>query len=73
VSPRRRSPRTGPQGPVRTVAASLARRRDARAPRVLVSSGSGQSRSLAPDDPLAEELLAAAEALVLAAQRGSGR
>jgi hypothetical protein len=67
------SRRARPGGPVRAVAASLARRRESRAPRVLVRSGHAQQRSLPPDDPVARELVEAAEALVSAAQRGSGQ
>jgi hypothetical protein len=70
MTPRRRPPASG-RGPVRAVAASLARRREARAPRVLVRSGTGQSRTLAPSDPAAAAALAAAESLISAAQRGS--
>jgi hypothetical protein len=58
---------------VRAVAASLARRREARAPRVLVRIGGEQQRSLPPDEPVAQELLEAAEALISAVQSGSGR
>jgi len=58
-------------GPARSVAATLARRRDARAPRVLVKSGGGQTRALSPDDPAAQAALEAAEGLISAAQRGS--
>jgi hypothetical protein len=71
VTARRRAPASN-RGPVRAVAASLARRRQARAPRVLVRSGSGQPRTLAPSDPAAVAALEAAESLISAAQRGSG-
>jgi hypothetical protein len=57
------------RGPVRS---ALARRRDARAPRVLVRSHGGQMRALDPGDPGAKAALDAAEALISAAQRGSG-
>jgi hypothetical protein len=65
---------TGPRGPLGTVADSLARRRAARAPRVRVldpGEGVGQPRAVDPDDPAHAELIRAAEALILAAQRGS--
>jgi hypothetical protein len=55
---------------VGSVAATLARRREARAPRVIVKSGGGQTRVLAPDDPSAQAALDAAESLISAAQRG---
>jgi hypothetical protein len=57
------------RGPVRS---ALARRRDARAPRVLVKSSGGQTRALDPAEPAANAALEAAEALISAAQRGSG-
>ena len=60
------------RGPVRAVAASLARRREDRAPRVLVRSGNEQPRALAPADPAAAAALKAAESLISAVQRGSG-
>ena len=63
-------PRT--RGPVGAVSASLARRRALREPRVVVRNAQGDLRTLAPDDPLAERLQEVAEALVSAAQRGSG-
>jgi hypothetical protein len=59
----------GRRGPVRS---ALARRRDARAPRVLVKSQGGQTRALDPAEPGAKAALEAAEALISAAQRGSG-
>jgi hypothetical protein len=43
-----------------------------REPRVVVRTARGDLRTLAPDDPAAERLQAAAEALISAAQRGSG-
>jgi hypothetical protein len=58
----------GRAGPVRS---ALARRRDARAPRVLIKSQGGQTRSLDLGDPRAQAALSAAEALISAAQRGS--
>jgi hypothetical protein len=60
-----------PHGAVGAVAATLARRKEARAPRVVVRDGSGHPRSLAADDPAAEALQEAAERLVSAAQRRS--
>jgi hypothetical protein len=57
---------------VGAVSASLARRRALREPRVVVRSAQGDLRTLAPDDPVAERLQGAAEALISAAQRGSG-
>jgi hypothetical protein len=65
---------TGPRGPLGSVADSLARRRAARAPRVRVldpGEAGRQPRALDPDDPARAELIRAAEALILAAQRGS--
>jgi hypothetical protein len=60
-----------PHGPVGAVAASLARRRAAREPRVVVRDPAGQPRELAPEDPVAEALMEAAERLVSAAQSDS--
>ena len=57
----------GRRGPVRS---ALARRRDARAPRVLAKSQGGQTRALDPADAGAKAALEAAEALISAAQRG---
>jgi hypothetical protein len=68
MTPRRRAAGGARPGSVRS---ALARRRDARAPRVLVKTGGAQSRALAPEDPSARAALAAAEALISAAQRGS--
>jgi len=68
VTPRRRVDGGARAGPVRS---ALARRRDARAPRVLVRTGGAQTRALASDDPAARAALEAAEALISAAQRGS--
>lgn len=61
-----------PRGAVGAVAASLARRRAAREPRVVLTDRGGHPRTLDADDPAAEQLLDAAERLVSAAQRGSG-
>jgi hypothetical protein len=60
-----------PRGAVGAVAASLARRRAAREPRVVLTDAEGQHRMLASTDPLAEPLLDAAGRLISAAQRGS--
>ncbi len=60
------------RGPVGAVSASLARRRAVREPRVIVRDESGRATTLVPGDPAARRLLDAAEALVLAAQGGSG-
>ena len=68
MTPRRRAEGGARPGPVRS---ALARRRDARAPRVLVTAGGAQPRALAPDDPAARAALEAAEALISAAQRRS--
>jgi hypothetical protein len=59
----------GRRGPVRS---ALARRRDARSPRVLIRSQGGQTRALDLGEPGARAALEAAEALISAAQRGSG-
>ena len=61
-----------PGGVPATVAATLARRREGRAARVVVRDRTGQPRSLdAAEDPAAKRLLEAAEELISAAQRGS--
>jgi hypothetical protein len=60
-----------PHGAVGAVAASLARRKAAREPRVVVTDASGESRTLARSDPASERLLDAAERLISAVQRGS--
>jgi hypothetical protein len=57
--------------PVGAVSASLARRRAGREPRVIVRTEHGELRTLAPEDPVAEQLLEAAEGLISAAQRPS--
>jgi hypothetical protein len=59
------------RGPVGAVSASLARRRAQREPRVVVRAAHGELRTLAPDDPAAERLQAAADSLISAAQRAS--
>jgi hypothetical protein len=71
-----RPPRRGgaprPRGISGAVAATLARRREARAPRVVLRDAGGRPRSLdAAQDPVAQTLLEAAEGLISAAQRGS--
>jgi hypothetical protein len=53
------------------VTAGWTRRRAARAPRVTVRDDSGQRQALPSGDPRAQALLAAAERVLLAAQRGS--
>ena len=61
-----------PHGVSGAVAATLARRREARAERVVVRDRTGQPRTLEADqDPVAKGLLEAAEDLISAAQRGS--
>ena len=69
--PRRSSsPRT--RGVSETVAATLARRREARSERVVVRDRTGQPQVLdTAEDPVARELLEAAEDLISAAQSGS--
>jgi hypothetical protein len=57
----------------RPVRDALARRREARGPRVLVKTGGGQTRALALDDPASRAALEAAEGLISAAQSGSDR
>ena len=63
--------RQRPRGPVGAVSATLARRRALREPRVVVRDDHGELRTLASDDPVAERLQEAAEALISAAQRHS--
>jgi hypothetical protein len=60
-----------PRGAMGAVAASLARRRAAREPRVVLTDATGQQRTLEPTDPLAEPLLDAAGRLISAAQSRS--
>jgi hypothetical protein len=69
----RRDSAPRPRGAVGAVAAGLARRRAARAPRVVLTDRGGHPRTLAPDDPVAGPVLEAAERLISAAQRGSRR
>jgi hypothetical protein len=60
------------RGPFGVVANALARRRAATGkPRVVVRNGAGRIATLAADDPAARRLIAAAERLVSAVQRGS--
>jgi hypothetical protein len=62
-----------PGGVPAAVAATLARRREGRAARVVVRDRTGQPQVLeAGDDPVAKALIEAAEDLISAAQRGSG-
>ena len=73
--PRRSNPAgpPRPRGVAGTVAATLARRREARAARVVVRDRTGQPRALDADqDPVAKALIEAAEELLSAAQRRSG-
>ena len=63
--------RPAKRGPVGAVSASIKRRRALKEPRVVVRERRGDLRTLAPEDPTAERLLDAAEALISAAQRGS--
>jgi hypothetical protein len=55
------------------VAARLTRRRDAGATRVTVRDAAGQAQVLPGSDPRAQALEAAAQRVLLAAQRASGR
>jgi hypothetical protein len=61
-----------PRGAVGAMAASLARRKAAREPRVVLTEHGGHPRTLDADDPAARPLLEAAERLISAAQRRSG-
>jgi hypothetical protein len=71
VIPKRKPAVPRPRGPVGNVAASLARRKAAREPRVVLTESGGHPRTLHPSDPVAERVLDAAERLVSAAQSGS--
>ena len=55
-----------PRGAVGNVAATLARRKAAREPRVIVRDRDGHPRALAPEDSVAAALLEAAERLLCA-------
>jgi hypothetical protein len=68
--PRKAKP-PAPRGAVGAVAASLARRKAAREPRVVLTEPGGHPRTLAADDLAAAPLLEAAERLISAAQRQS--
>jgi hypothetical protein len=67
-----RRPRRPSPPRARGVVAGIERRKAARSPRVTVRDRAGHARTLEPGDPRAEALLAAAERLLSAAQRGSG-
>jgi hypothetical protein len=69
--PRKPKP-PAPRGAVGAVAASLARRKAAREPRVVLTARGGHPRTLDPSDAASESLIEAAERLISAAQRGSG-
>jgi hypothetical protein len=60
-----------PHGAVGAMAASLARRKAARQPRVALADRAGQWRTLSSSDPATAPLLDAAERLISAAQSGS--
>ena len=68
--PRKPKP-PAPRGAVGAVAASLARRKAAREPRVVLTEPGGHPRTLEASDPAATPLLEAAERLFSAAQRQS--
>jgi hypothetical protein len=59
------------RGAVGAMAASLARRKAAREPRVVLTDAGGQPRTLSSTDPATDPLLETAERLISAAQRGS--
>jgi hypothetical protein len=60
-----------PRGAVGAIGASLARRKAAREPRVVLTDQGGHPRTLEPGDPVAGPLLDAAERLISASQRQS--
>jgi hypothetical protein len=60
-----------PHGAVGAMAASLARRKAAREPRVVLTEPAGHPRTLDPSDPAAQAMLDAAERLLSAAQSHS--
>lgn len=66
---RNRIPRKPTARAASAVSARLARRRDARAPRVVVKDRGGHTRALAGDDPAVEALVRAAVAVLAAAER----
>ncbi len=70
--PKRKPNAPRPRGAVGNVAASIARRKAAREPRVVLTDRGGHPRTLDASDPVAERVLDAAERLVSAVQRGSG-
>jgi hypothetical protein len=61
-----------PYGAVGAVAATLARRKAAREPRVVLTDAGDRQQTLPRTDPSAAAVLEAAERLLSAAQRGSG-
>jgi hypothetical protein len=61
-----------PRGAVGAIGASIARRKAAREPRVVLTDKGGQPRTLEPTDPAAAPLLDAAERLLAATQRRAG-
>jgi hypothetical protein len=67
----RKSKPPAPRGAVGAVAASLARRKAAREPRVVLTEPGGHPHTLEAADPSAGPLLEAAERLISAAQRHS--
>ena len=69
--PKRKANAPRPRGPVGNVAASIARRKAAREPRVVLTDRGGHPRTMDVSDPVAERVLDAAERLVSASQRGS--
>jgi hypothetical protein len=68
--PRKPKP-PAPRGAVGALAASVARRKAAREPRVVLTDPGGHPRTLDPDDPAAAPLLEAAERLISTSQRQS--
>jgi hypothetical protein len=66
--PPRRPKAIRPGRAVDAVAGSLARRKAAREPRVVLTDPGGHPRTLEPEDPAAEALLDAAERLLTAVQ-----
>jgi hypothetical protein len=74
MSPRlpRRPSAPRPRGVSGAVAATLARRREARSTRVVIRDRAGLPQVLdADEDPVAKALVEASEELISAAQRGS--